>query len=100
VWRVSGFRSPSPKLPRPPAKSITWLECEHAARLPEPKEALAFLVDHKHDWPIEQKEEYKLLLAVAQGKLAEVAAEVQTRVNSLGRRVPRGRPELSPSPPT
>ena len=59
-------------------KSITWLEYEHTK-----KEVLAFLVDPEFDWPIGQKEEHKLLVAVAQGKLAEVAAEVQARVDKL-----------------
>jgi len=61
-------------------KSITWLECEHAKNK---KEVLAFLVDPGFDWPIEQKEEYKLLAAVGQGKAVEVAADVQARVYRL-----------------
>ena len=34
----------------PNAKSITWLECDHARRVTK-KEVLAFLVDPDYDWP-------------------------------------------------
>jgi formylglycine-generating enzyme required for sulfatase activity len=42
------------------AKSITWLECEHAWNVTG-KEVLAFLVDADHPWPAELKEGYRLV---------------------------------------
>ena len=46
-------------------KSITWLECEHAAS--EGKEVLAFLVDEKHPWPAEFREDHRLTAAMQNG---------------------------------
>jgi formylglycine-generating enzyme required for sulfatase activity len=44
----------------PEAKSITWLECDHARA--KGKEVLAFLVDPKFgDWPVEKREDYRLV---------------------------------------
>src|ERR1017187_6032527 len=39
------------------AKSITWLECDHAWRVTK-KEVLAFLVDPDYPWPAELREDY------------------------------------------
>ncbi|MCP5115929.1 MAG: DUF4062 domain-containing protein, partial [bacterium] len=58
-------------------KSITWLECERA------KSVVAFLVDEKHDWPVEYREEYRLVEAAQKGNAVEVAAEVQANVKRL-----------------
>jgi len=44
----------------PDHKSITWLECDHARR-DNDKEVLAFLVDEKHPWPAELREDYRLV---------------------------------------
>jgi formylglycine-generating enzyme required for sulfatase activity len=38
------------------AKSVTWLECEHAG----PGKVLAFLVDPEYEWPKELYEDYRL----------------------------------------
>jgi formylglycine-generating enzyme required for sulfatase activity len=43
----------------PDAKSITWLECDHARKLG--KEVLAFLVDPDYSWPPELCENYRLV---------------------------------------
>jgi len=42
------------------AKSITWLECEHAWNLTK-KEVLAFIIDPKTKWPLDQYENYRLI---------------------------------------
>jgi formylglycine-generating enzyme required for sulfatase activity len=68
----------------PPAdglKSITWLECEEAVR--NGKEVLAFVVDDKAAWPEEAKEEYALIRAVREGRLAELASQVERNVEQL-----------------
>ena len=44
----------------PDAKSITWLECQHAWQAPN-KEVLAFLVDPAFAWPAELREDYRLI---------------------------------------
>jgi len=44
----------------PDAKSITWLECDHAWNATG-KEVLAFLVDPDYTWPAERKEDYRLV---------------------------------------
>ena len=43
----------------PDAKSITWLECEHAWQSGKP--VFAFLVDPKYNWPKELYENYRLV---------------------------------------
>lgn len=63
------------------SKSITWLECLEAVR--QKKEVLAFLVDGKHSWPEELREEYRLVEAAREGNVVAVAAEVQERVKLL-----------------
>ncbi|MBN2091338.1 DUF4062 domain-containing protein, partial [candidate division KSB1 bacterium] len=40
-------------------KSITWLECERARE--KGKSVLAFLVDEKHNWPVELKDSYQFM---------------------------------------
>jgi len=63
-------------------KSITWLECEQAKD--SGKDVLVFLVDDKHDWPADLREEYALVSAARENKLtAKLAADVQWRVNRL-----------------
>jgi hypothetical protein len=49
--------------PNPEAKSITWLECEHAWNVTG-KEVLAFLVDPDFDWPAEKRENYRVIEAL------------------------------------
>jgi formylglycine-generating enzyme required for sulfatase activity len=74
-----------PAQPEGSAKSITWLECEHAANdKKRPKEVLAFLVDKGCEWPAESREEYRLTLALREGKAtAELLAEVQRDIAGL-----------------
>ena len=64
-------------------KSITWLECEHAAN--DSKEILAFLVDEKHDdWPIKLREAYRLAAAAEDGTFTpELAQQVQRNIAKL-----------------
>ncbi len=63
-------------------KSITWLECEHAAD--EGKEVLAFLVDEKAPWPEEHREEHRVTAALREGRAtAELLAAVQRGLESL-----------------
>jgi hypothetical protein len=45
----------------PDAKSITWIECDHARRVLK-KEVLAFLVDPDYAWPAELYENYRLVM--------------------------------------
>jgi formylglycine-generating enzyme required for sulfatase activity len=44
----------------PEKKSITWLECEHAWNVTR-KEVLAFLVDPDYEWPLDRRENYRLI---------------------------------------
>jgi formylglycine-generating enzyme required for sulfatase activity len=44
------------------AKSITWLECEHAWRVTK-KEVLAFLVKPDYPWPLDLRGNYRLVTA-------------------------------------
>ena len=44
----------------PGAKSITWLECDHARKVCK-QEVLAFLVDPAYDCPAELRENYRLI---------------------------------------
>ena len=44
----------------PDAKSVTWLECEHAWQVTK-KEVLALLVDPKYAWPLDWRENYRLI---------------------------------------
>lgn len=64
------------------AKSITWLECEHAARLG--RELLVFIHDPEAPWPIEHTEAFRLTDAVNRGRFrAELPAEVERNVEKL-----------------
>ncbi len=63
-------------------KSITWLECEKAKG--NGKEILAFLVDEKHIWPDDLREENRVAQAIKQGTASpEFIAEVQDNVKRL-----------------
>jgi formylglycine-generating enzyme required for sulfatase activity len=53
-----GWAPDSPENPH--AKSITWLECDHASHVTR-KEVLAFLVDPNYPWPAELRENYRLI---------------------------------------
>jgi hypothetical protein len=64
-------------------RSITWLECAHAAAAG--KEVLAFLVDDKARWPEEHKEEFALVTALREGRSTPaMLADVQRKVERLG----------------
>jgi hypothetical protein len=54
------------------AKSITWLECEHAWNVTE-KEVLSFVVDPKADWPLDQREDYRLIRERANPNISRLA---------------------------
>jgi len=62
-------------------KSITWLECEEAENK---KDILAFLVDEEQEWPVELREEHKLVRAAQENRLTgELSEDIQWRVNRL-----------------
>jgi formylglycine-generating enzyme required for sulfatase activity len=63
------------------AKSITWLECEHAWKVTG-KEVLAFLVDPDHPWPAELKEDYRL---VTERKKPGIRKEVDRNEKKLAK---------------
>ena len=60
-------------------KSITWLECEHAKNVTK-KEVLAFIVDSKHDWPLDLREDYRL---IKERKRPGIAEEVERNEKKL-----------------
>ncbi len=62
------------------AKSITWLECEHAWNVTK-KEVLAFLVDSKYSWPPDKMESYRL---VTERKKPGILDEVNRNEEKLG----------------
>ena len=63
-------------------KSITWLECEHAER--EGKRVLGFIVDNDVDWPVQQKESYRVTAAIDDGTFKPgLPEEVQRNVAKL-----------------
>ncbi len=68
-------------------KSITWLECERARKKSPQIEVLAFMVDEKHPWSLEFREEHRAAKAIADGE--EVGAEffqsIQQNVAELKR---------------
>jgi hypothetical protein len=64
---------------QPDAKSITWLECEHAWNVTK-KEVLAFIVDPKADWPVDQYENYRL---VTDRKKPGIQQEVERNETNL-----------------
>jgi formylglycine-generating enzyme required for sulfatase activity len=63
----------------PDAKSITWLECDHARNVTR-KEVLAFLVDPAHPWPAELRESNRVVEA-----MAKPAAEILPIVEEVKR---------------
>ncbi len=71
-----------PDQPAGEFKSITWLEVDHA--LAQGKDVLAFLVDPKHEWPTELREEYHIMEAVTKGTATpELLAEVSRNSTNL-----------------
>lgn len=63
-------------------KSITWLECEKARA--DGKEVLAFVVDSKHAWDPQWKEEYRIVTAIGRREATpELLAQVQRNVDRL-----------------
>ncbi len=62
------------------AKSITWLECEHAWN--KKKEVLAFLVDPAYRWPPELREDYRL---TAERKKPGISEEVTRNERNLAK---------------
>ena len=62
-------------------KSITWLECEEAAK--HGREVLAFLVDEAAPWPEDSREEYRLVEAARSGQAVKIAAEVESNIERL-----------------
>jgi hypothetical protein len=64
------------------AKSITWLECEHAAGLK--KDLLVFVLDKNASWPAERKESYRATTAVEDGSDSpELLVEVRRNIGKL-----------------
>ena len=63
-------------------KSITWLECEHAAGAS--KEILVFMPDGHNPWPLELTESFRLTRAIEDGTAtAELLTEVSRRREEL-----------------
>jgi hypothetical protein len=63
-------------------KSVTWLECERAAR--QGKDILVFTLDGNASWPTERTEAYRLTAAFNEGAFTpELPAEIQRNVTSL-----------------
>ena len=66
-------------------KSITWLECEHAAS--EGKEILPFFIEPGYTWPEEQRDRHAIAAAIERGadvgELNELTADVKRRVERL-----------------
>ena len=64
------------------AKSITWLECQHAAQMG--RDLLVFVLDPHAPWQIEQTEAFQLIDAFNNGTFtAELPAEVERNVKKL-----------------
>jgi formylglycine-generating enzyme required for sulfatase activity len=59
------------------AKSITWLECEEAAR--RGREVLAFMLNGEARWPSESREEYRLAAAARDGSATPALIDEVTR---------------------
>ncbi len=71
-----------PDQPGAQHKSITWLECEHAANWG--KELLCFFVAEPPKWPTEEAEAYRLMEAVTAGTFTpELALEVQRNLEQI-----------------
>ena len=69
----------------PDAKSITWLECDHAWQVTK-KEVLAFLVEPQYDWPVELHEDYRLIKDknLPARKYNQIRKEVKRNEEKLG----------------
>jgi formylglycine-generating enzyme required for sulfatase activity len=67
------------------AKSITWLECDHAWQVTK-KEVLAFLVEPEYDWPAELREDYRLIKDknMPARKYNQIRKEVKRNEQKLG----------------
>jgi formylglycine-generating enzyme required for sulfatase activity len=64
------------------AKSITWLECEHAVG--QRKDVLAFVLAKDANWPAELKEAYRSTAAIEEGTdTPELIAEVKRNIAGL-----------------
>lgn len=64
------------------AKSITWLECAHAAGLG--RDLLVFVHNPKVPWPVEHTEAFRLTDAINKGRVrAELPAEVEHNIEKL-----------------
>jgi hypothetical protein len=71
-----------PDQPDGAAKSITWLECEHAVHLH--KDLLVFALHKDFTWPAERKESYRATAAVEDGSDSpELLGEVRRNIASL-----------------
>ena len=70
----------------PDAKSITWLECEHASQGNKKKEVLAFLIDPNYAWPAESRENYRLTREgdLPDDEFIEIRKEVRRNEKNLG----------------
>jgi formylglycine-generating enzyme required for sulfatase activity len=68
----------------PDAKSITWLECDHARRVTK-KEVLAFLVDPAHPWPAELRESNRVVEAMGRptAEILPIVEEVKRNQEKL-----------------
>jgi hypothetical protein len=65
------------------AKSITWLECEHAAQLG--RDLLVFILDQNAPWPVQQTEAFRLTDAFNKGSFtSDLPSEVERNVAKLG----------------
>jgi formylglycine-generating enzyme required for sulfatase activity len=69
----------------PDARSITWLECDHARFGHKKREVLAFLVDPNYPWPAELREKYRVSEALGTPDFEETVAEVRRNVEKLER---------------
>jgi hypothetical protein len=82
VIAAERYRWVPPDQPTTGARSITWLECEHAHG--RGCELLVFVPADPNAWPKERSEAYRLADAVQNGTFsAELAEEVQRNVARL-----------------
>lgn len=69
--------------PGPDSKSITWLECEHAAG--QGNELLVFFSEPSPPWPVDRTEAYRLTAAFNERKFTpELPSEIERNVAKLG----------------
>ncbi|MDZ4797409.1 MAG: SUMF1/EgtB/PvdO family nonheme iron enzyme [Bryobacteraceae bacterium] len=66
----------------PDAKSITWLECEHACRVRK-IEVLAFLVHPDHHWPPDLRENYRLVTEQAKRGIRKEVNRNETKLGQF-----------------